>query len=210
MRTVLRLTVVMVLLAGGAASAKGDDHAKQLYNQGEAAFMSGNYADAATLFEKAYAESKKPALLWNVAQAQRRQYDIDKDINRLRRARLVYENFAAASPDDKSKEDAAREEAALDAMLKEIEAGKEVKAAAREEAPVTFEAMPDLEPAKPAIVVAPVIPPPPPPPPSRTWIYVTVAVVAVVAVGVGVGVALSSSKDPPAPSLAGGLYQAAF
>ena len=51
-----------------AGTASEADAARKLYNQGEAAFLGGNYSEAIALFERAYAEQKLPALLWNIAQ----------------------------------------------------------------------------------------------------------------------------------------------
>ena len=210
---------LLIALVTGAASAKAPaDKGRALYDQGEAAFMTGNFVEAATLFEQAFAESQRPEILWNIAQANRRQYDVDKDISRLRRARHVYENFAEVVADPKSKEDATREAAVIDVLIKEIEKAAEDKAAAEEasrrEAARPF-VKPVVNPAPVPVMVAapaptPVVIAPPPPPKSRTWIYVTAAA-AVVVVGVGVGLALAlSSKDPTAPSPSGGLYTPTF
>lgn len=52
--------------------ANNDAQAMQVYNQGVAAYNEGRFADAATLFEQAYALSPRPLLLFNLANAQER------------------------------------------------------------------------------------------------------------------------------------------
>lgn len=66
MRSIL---VVLALLAAPLAHAESE--AERLYNQGQQAYEALRYDDALTAWEKSYALSKLPALVFNIAQAQR-------------------------------------------------------------------------------------------------------------------------------------------
>src|SRR5512146_1137890 len=89
-----RWAAVLFALAVGAAAVHADPTlARRYYAEGEAAFGGGRFAEAARAFEAAFAESKHPSLLWNIAQSYRRQYEVDRDLVNLRRAGTVYRNF---------------------------------------------------------------------------------------------------------------------
>ena len=60
--------VVLVLIA---SVAHAESEAERLYNQGQQAYEAMRYNDALAAWEKSYALSKLPGLLFNIAQAQR-------------------------------------------------------------------------------------------------------------------------------------------
>jgi hypothetical protein len=95
MSRVLIVRALMALLALASAGRAGaaEDHARELFAEGQSAFSAGRFAEAAQLFERAYADSKAPRLIWNIAQAYRRQYEVDRDLANLRRARALFHNF---------------------------------------------------------------------------------------------------------------------
>lgn len=57
---------------GKKVSKTDDAHARKLYKQGDKAYAEGRYEDAAADFEKAYALSGRPLLLFNLANAYER------------------------------------------------------------------------------------------------------------------------------------------
>jgi len=63
------LVMLIVLLVAPLAHAESE--AERLYNQGQQAYEALRYDDALTAWERSYALSKLPALLFNIAQAQR-------------------------------------------------------------------------------------------------------------------------------------------
>jgi len=63
------LVVLIVLLVAPLAHAESE--AERLYNQGQQAYEALRYDDALVAWERSYALSKLPALLFNIAQAQR-------------------------------------------------------------------------------------------------------------------------------------------
>jgi tetratricopeptide (TPR) repeat protein len=66
MRAIVIATVLLF-----APLAHAESEAERLYNQGQQAYEALRYDDALTSWEKSYALSKLPALVFNIAQAQR-------------------------------------------------------------------------------------------------------------------------------------------
>jgi len=69
--------------ATASASDANEDVARSLFQAGKAAYESGNYSDALSFFEQAYARSKRAELLYNIGQA----------ADRLRRDDTAIESF---------------------------------------------------------------------------------------------------------------------
>jgi tetratricopeptide (TPR) repeat protein len=63
------------------------------YRAGSDAYALGNYEEAVTHFERAYELSQEPALLFNLGQSYTRWYDISNDVEHLKKARRLYENY---------------------------------------------------------------------------------------------------------------------
>ena len=84
--------------------------AKAEYKAGSDAYALGNYEAAVGHFERAYELSGEPALLFNLGQAYTRWYDIDNDVEHLKKARRLYENYDlnldATNLDDQSRAEA--------------------------------------------------------------------------------------------------------
>ncbi|MBI5478257.1 MAG: tetratricopeptide repeat protein [Deltaproteobacteria bacterium] len=98
---VRRLFVGLVLLAlARAAVAQYDPmaEAKKHFEAAETAYKLGQFKDAIKGYEATHRLSKSPLMLYNIAQAHRRQYDLDGDVANLRAARDRYREFLAAVP----------------------------------------------------------------------------------------------------------------
>lgn len=96
--------------------------AKQAFEAGSREYKLGNYEQAVALFERSYELSERPALLFNIAQAYARKYEIDDDVENLRKAKKLYANFivdmeAAGELDPEAKADAERLSAEVDAQI---------------------------------------------------------------------------------------------
>jgi hypothetical protein len=129
----MRIGVVVVVLGAGASARAGDlRKAKELYQKAEEAFAASRYAEAADLFDRSFQESNRPQLLWNVAYAHRRQFEIDRDPSRLRRAREVYLNYSELIQSASEREEARNAIDEIDQQLKALEAAQK---AAKSEAP---------------------------------------------------------------------------
>jgi len=117
------VTVVARTLAGriGRTPSPSSDEtrarARSLDEAGAAAFAAGRFEEAARNFEDAYSLTQQPLLLWNIAQSYRRQYEIDHDVAKLRRARLVLRNFATVAPTPKDKKEAESVGSEIDAEI---------------------------------------------------------------------------------------------
>src|SRR3954468_23016415 len=107
---------VIALLAGapGAVAAPppvSADSARR--EEGKAAFVRGNtaynlgkYPDAIAEFEKAYALSRLPEILFNLGQCYRKQWEADRHSEVGRRALHYYEALVREAPDAKVRPDA--------------------------------------------------------------------------------------------------------
>jgi tetratricopeptide (TPR) repeat protein len=84
---VIKYVLFVLALATRVAAAEGD--AESLYKEGQAAYDAKRYTDAIVAWDKAYALSKLPALVFNLAQAHRlaghcrEAYDAYKSFVRL-------------------------------------------------------------------------------------------------------------------------------
>ncbi len=85
-RTLVALAIALCTATAYGQSKEQLDQAKALFNAGAQAYSMGEYAAAIQAFEEAYKLTPRPAILFSLAQAERRQYAVDKDPKRLERA----------------------------------------------------------------------------------------------------------------------------
>jgi hypothetical protein len=96
-RMALALGIVVAL--GGAqapgADASGEvvEKAKTYFNAGAQAYAVGQYPVAVQAFEEAYKLAPRPAIQFSIAQAERRQYFVDRNADHLRRAIEMYRRY---------------------------------------------------------------------------------------------------------------------
>jgi hypothetical protein len=171
-------------VAARASADEGDPlEARRLYNEGESAYTTGRFLDAAELFERSYRLAPRSALLWNIASALQKQYVVDGKREHLTHARAVYDTYSVLDDvSEAERQDATRRMAEIDAVL------------ARLVAPTTTATSP----------VAAAATSRPPPRRPRAWVIgVSVAAAALVVAGVTVGVVLATqpgdAADPRAP-----------
>jgi tetratricopeptide (TPR) repeat protein len=96
-------TFDLALSEAGPAEADDDEaddeddpviiEARAEYKAGSDAYALGNYEEAVKHFERSYQLSQEPALLFNLGQSYTRWYDISGDIEHLKKARRLYENY---------------------------------------------------------------------------------------------------------------------
>lgn len=101
--------------------------AKAEYKAGGDAYALGNYETAIGHFERAYELSGEPALLFNLGQAYTRWYDIDNDVEHLKKARRLYENYDL-NLDATTLDEGARAEARADAQHRIREVDRRIAA----------------------------------------------------------------------------------
>jgi tetratricopeptide (TPR) repeat protein len=73
--------------------SEADREAQAEYRAGSDAYALGNYEEAVRHFERSYELSQQPALLFNLGQSYTRWYDISNDVEHLKKARRLYENY---------------------------------------------------------------------------------------------------------------------
>ena len=89
-------TAIAVATASASGQSKEQlDQAKALFNAGAQAYSVGEFLAAIQAFEEAYKIAPKPAILFSLAQAERRQYAVDHDPKRLQRAVDGYRKYIA-------------------------------------------------------------------------------------------------------------------
>ena len=80
--------------AADPAAARRDE-AKAAFGRGNTAYNLGKYADAIAEFERAYALSRLPEILFNLGQCYRKQWEADRRSELGRRALHYYEAVVA-------------------------------------------------------------------------------------------------------------------
>jgi hypothetical protein len=103
-------TLATALVAPAAAA--GDDatqieQAKMLFNAGAQAYEAGRFATAVQAFQQAYAIAPRPAILFSMAQAERKSYYVDKRPQDLRNAIAHYHAYLDQVPTGGRRGDAA-------------------------------------------------------------------------------------------------------
>lgn len=94
------------------AAAAGEDaaqieQAKMLFNAGAQAYEAGRFATAVQAFQQAYALAPRPAILFSMAQAERKSYYVDKRPQDLRNAITHYHAYLDQVPTGGRRGDAA-------------------------------------------------------------------------------------------------------
>src|SRR4051812_7749820 len=82
------------------------DEAKAAFGRGNTAYNLGKYADAVAEFERAYALSKLPEILFNLGQCYRKQWEAEQRSELGRRALHYYEAVVREAPSAKVRPDA--------------------------------------------------------------------------------------------------------
>lgn len=78
--------IALVTTSAVAQSKEQVDQAKALFNAGAQAYSVGEFLASIQAFEEAYKITPRSAILFSLAQAERRQYAVDHDPKRLQRA----------------------------------------------------------------------------------------------------------------------------
>jgi tetratricopeptide (TPR) repeat protein len=161
----------------------GDEvpRAEALYDKGAAKFETADYAAAIELWTEAYEmvpdapESGriKALLIYNIATAREKAYDVSRDVAELRQAKILLERFAEGI-DDVYGDDAAAERTRVEAKLAELDARIEKAEGGSEVGPKDVEPPADAVPAETGS-----------PKPGRPLVITGAVLLGVGAVGVG-------------------------
>jgi hypothetical protein len=132
-----RAAIIAFMLVGAQTGRADQDHARQLFRDGSAAFDAGRFREAAVAFEAAYQESKRPKLLWNLATAYHKQYDLDHDPANLRRAKAVFHNYVDLADPGGDRAEAIAADREVGRQIAEIELDERRRQAAAQTAPAS-------------------------------------------------------------------------
>ncbi|WP_044247018.1 carboxypeptidase regulatory-like domain-containing protein [Chondromyces apiculatus] len=130
-----------MMLGAPRAMAQEDAvvQAKNLFNAGAKAYERAQYQAAIQAFEEAYRLSPRPGIRFSIAQAERRQYYVDKQPEHVRKALLLYQAYLAEVPQGGRRSDVVQALAELEpiaARLDAAEAGAVAPPAPEAPAPV--------------------------------------------------------------------------
>jgi hypothetical protein len=115
---VLALFVPLVARAADDAAVA---EARRFFDAGKQAYEAGQYAVAATAFEEAFRLAPRPTVAFSMAQAYRRQFFVDHDPGKLKRALELYEQYIVDVPQGGRRDDAVQYIAELEPLLVRIE-----------------------------------------------------------------------------------------
>jgi hypothetical protein len=195
------IALVLVLLGSTTAQAGDLAKARMAFEGGQTAYNAGDYKMAFRYFETAYHESHRVSLLWNMASALRKQFDVDHDIEHLKKARTFYESFCQLSPSRKEVEEGLREAETINTIIRTLEsagyAGVQPRAGESQQIRETS-LVDEGEVSK----TTPVY--------RRWWFWTLIVGVVAVGAGVGLGVGLSTPQNAPTPSANAGTYTLRF
>lgn len=90
----------------GATEPSGFDRARALYQQGEARFATADFAGAIELWTEAFSivpdttdsARIKALLIYNIATARERAYEVTNDVSQLRQAKILMQGYAQSIP----------------------------------------------------------------------------------------------------------------
>jgi hypothetical protein len=129
--------LVLACVVSPALAAPGDDVAEQsraYFETGAKEYEKGNYPTAIRAFEQAYTLTKRPGLLFSIAQSYRRQYANDSKASNLRKALEHYRHYLAEDKTSKRRGEAATAITDIEAMLARLPAEEQASAQAPEAA----------------------------------------------------------------------------
>lgn len=119
------LLVAALLLAITPAFADDDAQSRAYFETGAKAYEKGDYPNAIRAFEQAYALTKRPGLIFSIAQSYKRQYGVDSNAANLRKALEYYRRFLAEDKGGKRRGDASQSIMEIEAVLGRLPADQQ-------------------------------------------------------------------------------------
>jgi hypothetical protein len=125
LKLLVGLNVAASLLSGHSAFAEPTsvEKARESFRAGAQAYGLGEYGAAIQAFEQAYALAPRPAVLFSIAQAERRLYSLTHDQAHLARAIEMYRQYLADETQPGRKSEAVQALSALEPLLVATDAG---------------------------------------------------------------------------------------
>ncbi|HMA91456.1 MAG TPA: PEGA domain-containing protein [Polyangiaceae bacterium] len=98
--------------------------AREYFQAGAQAYSIGEYGAAIQAFQQAYALAPRPAVLFSIAQAERRQYFLDRNQQHLTRAIEMYRRYLAEEGQTARKPDAVEALSELEPLLNQAKSAE--------------------------------------------------------------------------------------
>lgn len=111
------LLAVKLFAADGWAEDASTTRAREYFQAGAQAYSLGEFGAAIQAFEQAYALAPRPAVLFSIAQAERRQYFSSQDLTHLQRAVEMYRRYLSDETQTARKPDAVQALSELEPIL---------------------------------------------------------------------------------------------
>ncbi|AKT39936.1 PEGA domain-containing protein [Chondromyces crocatus] len=120
------VAAIAISLMTWPVQAQGDPvtQAKSLFNAGAQAYERAQYPAAIQAFEEAYRLSPRPGILFSIAQAERRQYYVDKQPEHVLKAITLYNEYLASVPQGGRRSDVVQALAELEPIAARLEAAQ--------------------------------------------------------------------------------------
>jgi tetratricopeptide (TPR) repeat protein len=197
-RVVLLLAAALGARPAMAAPSEADKEARRAFQDAEAHFRAGKFAEALSEYQAGYDAAPLPGFLINIAQCQRRLGD-------LRKARATYQKFVMVAPDSPHVPEVTTLIGELDKLIAELDrSAAEAAADKTDAAPAAPAPVPAAIPpsAAPAAVLTAASPESGTAPEARVkhrwWLW---GLVGVVVVGAGVTIAALALGSPATTTL---------
>jgi hypothetical protein len=109
--------VVLLVVRAARADDPALEQAKAYFQAGARAYAIGEYAAAVQAFEQANRLAPRPAVLFSIAQAERRQFFLDRKREHLLKAIAMYRRYLESEPQAPRKVDAVQALSELEPLL---------------------------------------------------------------------------------------------
>lgn len=124
-----------LLFAATPVLADDDAQSRAYFETGAKAYEKGDYPNAIRAFDQAYALTKRPGLIFSIAQSYKRQYGVDSNPTNLRKALEYYRRFLNEDKSGKRRGDASSAIMEIEAILGRLPVEQQGPVATAPEAP---------------------------------------------------------------------------
>jgi len=123
--TCILLLSSALLFAATPVRADDDAQSRAYFETGAKAYEKGDYQNAIRAFDQAYTLTKRPGLIFSIAQSYRRQYAVDSNPANLRKALEYYRRFLTEDKSGKRRGDASSAIMEIEAILGRLPADQQ-------------------------------------------------------------------------------------
>ncbi len=114
-----------LVFAATPVLADDDAQSRAYFETGAKAYEKGDYQNAIRAFDQAYALTKRPGLIFSIAQSYKRQYTLDSNPTNLRKALDYYRRFLTEDKSGKRRGDASSAIMEIEAIIGRLPADQQ-------------------------------------------------------------------------------------